>query len=277
MNAESGHKVSVIIPTYNRAASVGASIQSALDQTWQDLEILVVDDGSTDNTRKIVEHFTDDRIRYIYMEKNGGASRARNEGIRQAKSEFIAFLDSDDEWMPRKLEKQMQAMLQASETVGLVYCRMRGVQKDGAIIVCPQLERPMGELQGNMLLTLLEQNVIGTPTMLARKQCLEKTGGFDEGLKCLEDWELVLRIAEKWEIGFVDEILVEIHFSDGGVSQNFKGDVEARCYLIAKYWELMAQRNILNRMVEKMLLLAKHVDYYEEAKQLMTAALHLRG
>lgn len=267
--------VSVIIPTYNRAHSIGASIQSVLNQTWQSFEIIVVDDGSTDNTRQVVEHFDDDRIRYIGMEKNGGASRARNEGIRQSKCDFIAFLDSDDEWMPQKLEKQMQEMLQAPEKVGVVYCRMRGCKKDGSFIYCPELSLKKEQLEGNLLGNLVASNVIGTPAMLVRRKCLEQTGGFDEGLRCLEDWELVLRIAEKWEIGFVDEILVDIHFSEDSVSGNRKGYVETRCYMIAKYWELMVQRDILNKMVEEVLLSAKHIGYYEEAKQLLAAALHL--
>lgn len=275
MSVQPEEKISVVIPTYNREATIGNSIQSILNQTWRNFEIIIVDDGSTDDTYQVVEAFADDRIRYVYMDQNGGASRARNAGIRLAKSEFIAFLDSDDEWLPTKLEKQMQVMLQAPETVGLVYCRMRGTRKDGTTLICPEPWKPAEELQGNIFFTLLEENMIGTPTMLVRKQCLEQTGGFDEGLKCLEDWELILRIAEKRDIGFVDEILVEVHFSDGGVSKNIKGDVETRCYMIAKYWELMAQRNILNKMVEKMLLFAKHIGYYEEAKQLLAAALHL--
>ena len=269
------HMVSVIIPTYNRAASVGASIQSVLDQTWQEFEIIIVDDGSTDNTRQVVGNYTDDRIRYICMEKNSGASGARNEGIRQAKSDYIAFLDSDDEWLPEKLEKQMQVMLQSSESVGLVYCRMSGLMEDNTPLICPELSLKKEQLEGNILGKLLESNEIGTPAMLVRRKCLEQTGGFDEKLRCLEDWELVLRIAEIWEIGFADDILVEVHFSDGGVSTNLKGYVETRCYMVAKYWELMVREGILNKVVEEVLMTAQHCGYYEEAKRLLAAALHL--
>lgn len=272
---DQNHTVSVIIPTYNRATSIGASIQSVLDQTWQDFEIIIVDDGSTDNTRQVIEGFEDDRIRYICLEKNGGASHARNIGIGQAGGEFIAFLDSDDEWMPEKLEKQMQVMLQASDKVGLVYCRMRGSRGYEEPIICPELSLKKEGLAGNLLRNLVRSNVIGTPAMLVRKKCLEQTGGFDEGLRCLEDWELVLRIAERWEIAFVDDILVEVHFSQGSVSGNYKGYVETRCYLIAKYWELMSQEGVLNKAAEEVLMTAKHYGYYEEAKQLLAAALHL--
>ena len=273
MNTKSEPKISVIIPTYNRAASIGKSISSVIDQTWQNFEIIVVDDGSTDNTRQIVESFMDERIRYIYMEKNGGASHARNEGIRQAKYDFIAFLDSDDEWVSEKLEKQMEVMLQASDQVGLVYCRMRRNRENGDSNICPPLEMKKEILEGNIFRNLLGDNVIGTPTILVRKECLEQTGGFDEGLKCLEDWELILRIAEKWEIGFADDILVEMHFSQGGVSDNSKGFVETRCFMIAKYWEIMAQRGILKPVVEEVLTIANQCGYYEEAKQLLSAAL----
>jgi len=100
--------VSVIIPTYNRAHLVGRSIQSVINQTYQDFEIIVVDDGSTDNTEDIIKEFQkkDKRIKHIKHNKNKGGSAARNTGIRAARGEYIAFLDSDDEWMPTKLEKQ---------------------------------------------------------------------------------------------------------------------------------------------------------------------------
>lgn len=267
--------VSVVIPTYNRAATIRTSIQSILDQTWQNFEIIVVDDGSTDNTRQIIDEYEDNRIRYICLEQNSGASHARNIGIGLAVSDFIAFLDSDDEWLPEKLEKQMQVMLQASEKVGLVYCRMRGTKKDGTTLICPEPWRPIEKLRGNILLPLLEENEIGTPAILVRAECLKQAGGFDESLKCIEDWELVLRIAERWEIGFVDDILVEVHFSEGSISYNFKAYVETRCYMIAKYWELMAQKNILNDIVHEVLMIAQQAGCYEEAKQLLSAALHL--
>ena len=164
-----GQKVSVIIPTYNREKLVPRAIQSVLDQTWQDLELIVVDDGSTDRTEQVVSGFTDDRIRYVRLDKNSGVSHARNIGIESAQCEYIAFQDSDDEWLPEKLEKQMQVMLQAPETVGMVYCRMEGNDQDDERWICPRQDQEADELQGDMLLPLMIQNVVGTPAMLIRR------------------------------------------------------------------------------------------------------------
>ncbi|MCH5262966.1 MAG: glycosyltransferase family 2 protein [Lachnospiraceae bacterium] len=273
MSAQSEEKVSVVIPTYNREATIGASIQSVLNQTWQNLEIIIVDDGSTDSTRQVVEAFADDRIRYICQEQNGGASHARNTGIRLAECEFVAFLDSDDEWLPEKLEKQMEAMVKASEDVGLVYCRMRVLRGDRDPVICPPLSMEQERLEGNLLTQLAVQNVIGTPTILARKKCLEQVAGFDENLRCLEDWDMVCRIAEHWTIGFVDEILVDVHDSEGSVTYNAKGYMEARCHLIARYDKLLAQRNILEKMIMDVLVIAQEDGYFEEAEKLLSKVL----
>jgi glycosyltransferase involved in cell wall biosynthesis len=207
------------------------------------------------------------------MPENGGAGAARNEGIRQAKYDYIAFQDSDDYWLPEKLEKQMYKMTQASEKTGLVYCRMRGKGIDGEMLVCPEESIPLSELEGNMLTFLLKENVISTQTMLFRRKCLEQLGGFDENLHCIEDWELVLRVAERWEIGLADEILVEITRSENSVSGNIRGYLEVRCYMISKYWQLMAEENILEGVMKELLLLAERTGNYEETKRMLMEAI----
>jgi glycosyltransferase involved in cell wall biosynthesis len=268
-----GEMVSVIIPTYNRANVVARAIESVLEQTYPYFELIIVDDGSTDDTKQVVESFQDERIRYIVMPENGGASAARNEGIRQAKYDYIAFQDSDDYWLPEKLEEQMYKMTQASEKTGLVYCRMRGKGIDGEMLVCPEESVPLKSLEGDMLPLLMRENVIGAPTMLFRRKCLEQLGGFDENLRCIEDWELVLRVAERWEIGLADEILVEITRSENSVSGNIRGYLEVRCYMISKYWQLMAEENLLEGIMKEILILAKRTGYYEETKRMLMEAI----
>jgi glycosyltransferase involved in cell wall biosynthesis len=120
-------KVSVIIPTYNRAGLLKRAIQSVLNQIYQDFEIIIVDDASTDNTENVIESFKEHRIRYIKHESNKGAAVARNTGIKFANENYIAFQDSDDEWLPEKLEKQMEIIEHASPRVGVVYTGYRRI------------------------------------------------------------------------------------------------------------------------------------------------------
>ena len=119
--------VSVIVPTYNRGNVIGRAVKSILRQTWPHFEIIIVDDGSTDGTKAIVDELGDSRIRYMLLEQNAGVAHARNVGIQEAKYEYIAFLDSDDEWLPKKLELQMKRMLRCADEVGMVYCRLSGL------------------------------------------------------------------------------------------------------------------------------------------------------
>ena len=116
--------VSVIVPTRNRANLVARAIQSVLDQTYRHIECIIVDDGSSDETRQVVEEFTDERLVYLRHETQRHASAARNTGIAYSRGELIAFLDDDDEWMSRKLEKQVELLLSLHEKVGMVYCWM---------------------------------------------------------------------------------------------------------------------------------------------------------
>lgn len=266
-------KVSVIIPTYNRAYVIARAVQSVLEQTYANFELLIVDDGSTDDTKQIIEYVDDDRIRYICLEKNSGASHARNVGIQMAECEYIAFLDSDDEWMPEKLERQMQIIRQAPETVGLVYCRMSGVNRKGEVSFCPDLDIAKERLEGNLFSVLMKENMIGTPTVLVRKKCLEQSGGFDESLTCIEDWELFLRIAQEWEIAIAEETLVRVHVSETSVSQNIIGYVRTRCYMISRYWRLMEENQVLEDVMAGLLQFAQRYGCYDEAKRLLWAAL----
>lgn len=266
-------KISVIIPTYNREKSIARAVRSILAQTYRNYEVLIVDDGSTDSTRKIVESFGDDRIRYIYLEENSGVSHARNVGIQMAECDYIAFLDSDDEWLPEKLEKQMEMMRQMPENVGLVYCRMSGMRPDGGVSFCPNLGIAKEALEGNMFPFLLKENVISPQAVLIRRKCLKQSGGFDESLTCIEDWELFLRISQCWQITFMEETLVRVHVSETSVSQNISGYLKTRCYMISKYWRLMEEYQILESVMAGLLLFAQRYNCYEEAKSLLWKAL----
>lgn len=269
-------KISVIIPVYNREKVIDRAVRSVLNQTYDNYEILVVDDGSSDHTQTVVEQIADDRIRYIRLEQNHGAGYARNIGIQESKYDYIAFLDSDDEWKRFKLELQMQRMRELPEEVGLVYCRMSGERGGGRGRFCmPPYSCDRSLLEGDMFRFLLVQNVIGTPTMLVRRKCLEQTGGFKESLRCIEDYELVLRIARDWQIGFVDEELAEIHKTEGSLSCRVEDQLVSGCYIVSKYRREMAAFGILDLVKDNITELAGKHGVQEEIAELLTRDFEL--
>ncbi len=210
--------ISVIIPTYNRGYLIERAIESVQNQTYKEIEIIVVDDGSTDNTEEIVSKISDSRIRYLKNPTNRGVSHTRNIGIAAARGTYLAFQDSDDIWKPEKLHKQMECMKQGN--YGMVYCAFEREFPDGAVVYYPPKEMPMQEKQGEIVTSLLRQNLISTQTMLIKKEVISQVGLFHEGMSNLEDYELALRIAKKYPIGMVDEALVYLHTLSDGINQN---------------------------------------------------------
>jgi len=176
--------VSVIIPTYNRAASIGEAIESALAQAYPAMEIIVVDDGSTDDTRQSIAHRYP-QVRYFHQE-NGGVARARNRGIREARGEFIAFLDSDDLWLPGKIEKQVACFKQYPD-VGLVYTDADFFDDTGPARVFRARTSKTEFSTGDMVVNLFTRFSLHTPTVMMRRAVFQTVGYFDEELKAVSD------------------------------------------------------------------------------------------
>ena len=144
-------KVSVIIPTYNREKTILRAVQSVLDQTYTNLEVLVIDDGSTDGTAEIVRGIEDDRVKYIVLEQNGGQAKARNTGVQMAEGEWIAFQDSDDCWHKNKLEIQMTYAREHTE-YSMIYCSYNAIMSFGGQFQVPSKPWP-DIMEGNMMST----------------------------------------------------------------------------------------------------------------------------
>lgn len=193
--------VSVIIPTYNRTELLRQAINSVLGQTYQDLEIIIVDDASSANIKDVVASFRDKRIKYIRHETNRGSSAARNTGITTAQGDYIAFLDDDDEWRKDKLEKQLAAI--RNEGYDAVLC--------GALVNNRFIRRH----NGNRISAkdLKKGNYFDPSGLLARVAVLKEIL-FDESLRIGEDWDVFIRIAKKYKLGFVNEPL--LIYSDAG-------------------------------------------------------------
>lgn len=180
--------VSIIIPAYNQAGYLGAAIQSALGQSYGDVEVIVVDDGSTDNTREVVEQIDDPRLRYVYQE-NQGLSAARNSGIRHARGAYLSYLDSDDLFLPDKLTLLLAVMDEPSE-VGLVAGQAIPIDEDGSQAGA-LFDRPLPEDSRELLL----HNPLHVGSVLVRRSWQERAGYFDESLRSYEDWDMWLRLA----------------------------------------------------------------------------------
>ena len=206
--------ISVIIPTYNSGIFIGEAIHSVLCQTCTDYEIIVIDDGSTDNTREIMKKYFP-QVRYFYI-PNQGVSRARNYGIRMARGEFIAFLDADDLWVPEKLEKQLK-VFNADQELMLVFTEHRVFDTTGfRKTTFVKKERLM---KGDVVKNIFFYSHLTTSTVMVRRHAFQEVGFFEENLKAAEDDNLWMRIALKFRIHLLDEMLVNYRVTENSLSR----------------------------------------------------------
>lgn len=196
-------KVSVIIPTYNSAKYLPYALLSVLRQSLQDYEILLIDDGSTDNTQEIVGHFNDnypDKIRYVFQ-ANQGLAGARNTGLKHAVGEFLALLDADDIWLHDRLRIQVEFLEKNSE-YSFAFADVVAMDMEGRLgKTMMRLKRPAS---GNIFFELLSQNFISVPTMLMRRCCISTVGGYATDLKLCEDHHFNLRLAHYFKGKYID-------------------------------------------------------------------------
>ena len=233
--------VSVILPTYNRAHLLPKSMNSVLSQSWPRLELIVVDDKSTDNTAEVVAAVADDRVRYVKNDtKKKGANVARNIGITHAEGDFIAFQDSDDEWLPDKLSLQLDLMRRLGSDYACVYSRF--VTRRGSRVFETVDAKRL--TRGNILFELLNGNIVTTQTALVRKKNLLEFGCFDEELPRLQDWDLWLRMAQKYKFDYVDKCLVVQNVQDDSISMSGKKYTQALQILLGKYEKVYMAHNV---------------------------------
>lgn len=207
--------ISVIIPSYNSASFVCDAVRSALEQTYSHLEVLVIDDGSTDNTREVLEQYKG-RIHY-YRQENRGAAATRNTGIRLASGRFFAFLDADDVWLPDKLSKQYDLFARQPE-IGLVHSDIRYWDEDTGEKCLKDVGRE--RFTGDCYTHLLSVNRVLTSSVLVRKECFDKAGLFDETLRRAEDWDMWLRIARHFHFAYINEPLLDYRLHQTGLTND---------------------------------------------------------
>jgi glycosyltransferase involved in cell wall biosynthesis len=215
--------VSVVIPTYNLAHFLPDAVESVRAQVWPDLEIIVVDDGSTDDTGRLLERLSRDGDVRCFRQENAGASSARNRGIREATKEWVAFLDADDFWLEGKLAEQFEA-LEEKPSARFSYTGERLRFEGGA-----ESDRASRATDAPLLPQMLVGNIFATPTMLVRRDCFDAVGLFDERLRTGEDWDMWMRLAAHFDSARVSRPLTTVR----AVSHmKFPVEVMERCTLL---------------------------------------------
>lgn len=224
--------VSVVIPVYNRENTILRAIDSVLRQTYTNIEIIVVDDCSIDSTVNLISSCNDERIRVICLSRNQGANYARNRGIENARGEFIAFQDSDDEWLENKLDKQIKYML--DERLEAVFCPY--ILCDGAQCYIVPNDYQNSDIYITGLQEKLKRgNVVGTPTLIVKRDVFHRIGMFDEEMARLQDYEFVIRLIKKYRLGYIDEPLVKAYRLGKSISTNEDAFIEAYKRLAEKH------------------------------------------
>lgn len=241
--------VSVIIPTYNREKIIIKSVQSVLNQTYSNLEVIVVDDGSTDNTQLELKKIKDPRLKIIYQ-NNKGACAARNNGIKNSNGKYIAFNDSDDIWLKNKLEKQMQVM--QVKHPDIIFCKINMKNSNGEFV------KMDGNYKEGFLHPISSVMGISTQTLLFKKEVLMKNK-FDETFPRYQEFELLLRLIPNHSIYCVDMGLVNKNVSNDSISVNHTSLVRAINLILNKYPNLSQEYPLIYSQLEQ--------NVYFEAKQ----------
>ena len=236
--------ISIIIPAYNCSKSISRSIDSVIKQTYSNWELLIIDDGSTDKTKEIVEEYItkNPKLKYYHQENSGAPASPRNNGIRRSKGNYIAFLDHDDEWLPEKLAKQVLLFENLDiQNIGFVACNVYTIEENNKKII--KLKN-----RGNILEALLEGDFIySCSSVMIKKDVFQKVGLFDENLKCADDWDMWLKISSAgYNFNFVDEPILNYYIHNNNTSKtigNLKIHLEQE-YILKKYPQFYSNKKI---------------------------------
>lgn len=271
--------VSVVIPTHNRVDLLPRAIDSVLNQTYKDLEVIVVSDGSIDNTDVLMQKYDrNGRVRYINYTPAKGGNYARNTGINAAKGEYVAFLDDDDEWLPMKIERQV-ALMEADNEVGLVYTGIKCIYVNEGISYSF-----MPTLRGDLSKKILFRNYIGSTSSVMLRRSLCRACRFDENLQARQDFDLWIKVLQGCKADVVSEPMVNYYNyrNQTQVSSSTAKYIQATDYINKKYSDLfkkLTPQEFRQKQVNDILLLgnkAMRNNSPKEARKFFCKALRLR-
>lgn len=274
------HLVSVVLPTYNRARTLERAIESVLHQTFTDFELIIVDDGSTDETHRVLAKYAGLSNVRVMTSRRSGCSAARNLGIGVSQGRYIAFQDSDDEWIPGKLAKAVAALENTGPETGVFYSNMLRIGTDGSSADFKSPEVRRGVLVDESTLDYHVSN-IGIQSAVIKRECLNEAGCFDEALPRFIDLEMFIRLSDKFQFVHCKEPLTK-YYAGEGISTNRQALVTARRHLLRKYHSRLQQEK--HHLAKQYLLLAAALEQNGEKygslilflKALLTAPRHAK-
>ena len=238
--------VSVVMPTYNRGNIISRSIDSVLSQSFSDFELIIVDDGSNDNTDDVINNFDDDRIKYIKLDENRGACNARNHGMNISRGDIIAFIDSDNEWFPEYLEKQI-CVLEKKE-IDISFFKMQRINSDGSKKIFPNICSPFfgDELYKRMLIA----NVMDTNVTCIRRKLFTEYGGFDTDFPRYQDWDFFLSLIENGANAvFNDSVVATCYTMKDSISTRNDYREKAFICLLNKHNKFMKKQKCMDKAI----------------------------
>lgn len=251
--------VSVIIPVYNRENTLKRAVDSVLNQTYRNIELIIVDDASTDDSLKIAKEYKNQGcvVSIISLPQNVGAAEARNIGMKVAKGEYIAFQDSDDEWFSNKLETQIRYM--KKENLKVSFCPYILEWNEHTCKIVPSKDKMQMIKEEGIKSVLKKNNVIGTPTLVIHREVMEEIGGFDSSMPSIEDYEYAIRLAQKYNIGFWSESLLKAYRQKISITTDNEAITKGMELLIEKYSDFLYIENQIRDTI-----LFRTLDYENE-------------
>ena len=230
--------VTIVTITHNRANLIGRAIASILGQTYKNIEYIIVDAASSDETPEVIKNFNDDRIHYIRLKENLSPAVSINLGAQRAQGEFLCFLDDDDEYCPNRIEKAVEKFAELDASYGLVYCWMTYFDsKTGKVdhVHAPKLRGYVGD----EVVESPEKSVSGTPTFTFRRHVFLELKGWRNDIGIISDWELAARLCQKWKVDFIPESLVNVYINHGLLrmsDSNFYKDLAPKKITFAQHF-----------------------------------------
>lgn len=267
-------KVSVVIPTHNRPELLKAAVKSVLSQTYQDFEIIVVDDGLNKRADRIIAEFNSSKIKYIQHKKEMGGSAARNTGIKAAQGEFIAFLDDDDQWLPEKLEIQMEKFENTPPDVGFCFSAVSNIYNNFQYItkvpngIGNYFDLALGWVKGFL-----------TVTLVVKKEVFKNAGMFDESFPSHQEADLIIRISKRYRGLGINKPLVNVNMKKGyeRIGGNLERKIAGREKIINKYIEEYKKKPfILARHYFELGIMYRNSGNFKKAQRLFKKALKLK-